>query len=209
MDLSLLAEYDYGHVVIDIDEDQKIQLKRFEQTYERAMSALYFALNIEVDSEQGNKNVKLGEAYLRASLCEFVSMEETLARDLRAHESDKKIIKIIKIINTSHPLICLLKEIRNMEVHLCTRALESEERHLKWGHYNQPNDAQSVKWNISFIENVTIDEFNQLNNSRHYNINEVQQSIAWFNKMQKQWGITEMILRGVQSYASVIIGKYC
>jgi hypothetical protein len=125
---------DYGHVFVSLDEKVEKKLPTFPQTYSRAECAMRFCWFISgsedtlIYADLGRRN-RLREGFLRASLAEFVAMEETLVRDLVSANINKR---AIKITNSSNPLLHILRELRNLEIHLTSSTLSVEQRDVMW-----------------------------------------------------------------------------
>ena len=149
-----------------------------------------------------NRRNRLREGFLRAALAEFVSMEETLIRDLDNTNSTKT---AIKINNSSNPLLHILRELRNLEIHLNSSTLSAEQRDFMWKPFGE---ERNVTTNVWYIDNLQPSDFLQLRNARNYNLTELEMCINRFLAEQKEWGIQEMIIRGVNSYSEEIIDEF-
>lgn len=87
LDFVLLNKVIKAPIFISIDDDDLKALKQIPQTHDRLQVALRFAWYIGGDektlpSKDENERRNLREGYLRASLTEFASIEETLKRDV-------------------------------------------------------------------------------------------------------------------------------
>ena len=120
----------HGHVCASLNKKVQNKLHKFPQTYSRAECAMSFCWFISggkdtLFHDDLNRRNRLREGFLRAALAEFVSMEETLIRDLDNTNSTKT---AIKINNSSNPLLHILRELRNLEIHLNSSTLSAEQR---------------------------------------------------------------------------------
>jgi len=81
LDFSLLPDLSYAHFVLDFYDDIEHSMSVFKDTYERAEGARLF---LSAYGSIGCPRTKQqSEAFLRASLAEFVSMEDAIKRDLK------------------------------------------------------------------------------------------------------------------------------
>lgn len=198
---------DYGHVFVSLDEKVENKLPTFPQTYSRAECAMRFCWFISggedtlfhADLDRRNR---LREGFLRAALAEFVAMEETLVRDLDSININKP---AIKIKNSSNPLLHILRELRNLEIHLTSSTLSAEQRNFMWKPFGE---ERNITTNIWYIDNLHLSDFLQLRNAKNYDSVELEACVNHFLVEQKNWGICEMILRGINLYSEEIIDEF-
>lgn len=198
---------DHGHVCASLNKKVQNKLHKFPQTYSRAECAISFCWFISggkdtLFHDDLNRRNRLREGFLRAALAEFVSMEETLIRDLDNTNSTKT---AIKINNSSNPLLHILRELRNLEIHLNSSTLSADQRDFMWKPFGE---ERNVTTNVWYIDNLQPSDFLQLRNARNYNLTELEMCINRFLAEQKEWGIQEMIIRGVNSYSEEIIDEF-
>ena len=100
LNMNDFPDIDHGHTLISLEKKVEDKLPAFPQTYSRAEGTMRFCWFITGDEktlfhDDLDKRNRLRESFLRASLAEFVSMEETLVRDLNNAGSTKYAIKIM------------------------------------------------------------------------------------------------------------------
>lgn len=195
INLSKLKPITKGHVFVRLDENNNL-LSAFPETLERAKMSLYFAQQIGLTKASLPENhIKIFEGYFRASLCEFVSMEDALKRESKNNST---------LFSTKHPLLILLKLLRNLEIHLKTRKLSTQPRQYLWEYTQQIIDVDVFIVNeIELSDLKKLDGYEKFKNEE----NNLIQTLNWFNNAVKQWGIIEMIIIGVNEYASEILSN--
>lgn len=170
--------------------DRKLQT--FPATYDRAKGSLTFSARMcNVPDSSYSADVKLREAYCRASLGEFVSMEESIVYD----DPDGNHHRIVKSRN---PLLHIMKQLRNLQFHIISKSLDSQEHRVVWA-------GQESTMRFWYVDNILIDEFNRLRDAQYYSDKDKKQMISWFNTSQRKWGVNQMILEAVSAYAMEIV----
>lgn len=198
---------DHGHVFVSLNEKVENKLPTFPQTYSRAECAMRFCWFISGGEDtlfhgDLDRRNRLREGFLRAALAEFVSMEESLVRDLDNIDSTKP---AIKINNSSNPLLHILRELRNLEIHLNSSTLSAEQRDFMWKPFGE---ERNITTNVWYIDNLQLSDFLKLRNAKNYSLVELEVCVNHFLVEQKKWGIIEMIIRGVNSYSEEIIDEF-
>src|SRR5690606_10567681 len=159
-------------ILLKFDQNYDITLTKFPKVLERAWSSLEFSVNIN----ESNK----GESLLRASLSEFVSIEESLKID------NPKMYKNSKINQSTSPLLRMMKELRNYDMHIGTNSVSSI--NLEVGFVGRDEEIENVKtYNFDFpiISNLTVDEFKKLDCYKKYSlysIEEITKMVSYFEE---------------------------
>ncbi len=208
LNLDNFPNIEHYNPFISLTKEIETKLSLFPQTFNRAQGSLRFCWFIIGDEQtlftpdEDSRNA-LRESFLRASLAEFVSMEQTLERDL---ENTGNRNSAIKIYNSSNPLLPMLRELRNLEIHLTSSTLSAKKIEL----IIQQNNAeqQNIPVLIWYIDNLTPSDFLSTRNAKYYNPTELERAAGHFLDSQKKYGIKELILNGVTSYSEEIINQY-
>ncbi len=200
LDFGLLPAIDSAHTFCTLDSAILKGLSRFSETRRRAESAASFLgaqpagrWSSEPDDEDAKRK---DEAFIRASLAELVSMEDTLARDLKRNGLAAQRWRMYSCPN---PLLHILRELRNMEVHIRTSTVSCFPIRVLYGQDRTPG-----RFTVTHLEPISLDDFMQLNNANNYRKEDVCRLLDWFEKSQRVFGIRELILRGIEAYASFI-----
>src|SRR5438552_618665 len=170
LDFSLLPQLDFYFVFLSLNEKTRTSLAKLPQTLARANGACHFCHGVRSDGA-----IETKESYLRAALAEFVSMEESLERDLN---NAGIVAAPIKIYESHNPFLHIVRELRNLELHLQTSKLKSVEKDVIYVSENHQID-------IWIAEDITESDFMKLRNAKHYKRDDVVKMIAWFNWAQK------------------------
>ena len=194
LDFSLLPTFEQSTAWMSLPEHIESALKALASTHGRARGALHFAYGVW--NGYSHYGVKEREANLRASLAEFVSMEEALKRDLLPSMG-----RPILISSSSNPLLHVTRELRNLEIHLHSATLTSAQKNAMFA-------GENVQIQIWVADDITEAQFKQLRNSKFYSNADIKRMLNWFNASQKEWGIADLIFRSVCEYGSNIIAKY-
>lgn len=184
LNLKDLFEIEYGHVFFRLDESIKDRLIKYPSILTRLENTIYFANQIYYENESQKNRA---EGYLRATLCEFVSIEE---------------LSHIKIFKTKHPLIILLKLLRNINVHIDTHIIDEEPQ-------NVIIFDKEVNTKMIYIKNLDIRQLEKTDfvKNNYKSIEDFEIVLSWFNENSLKWGIKEIILRAVYIYSEIIISE--
>jgi hypothetical protein len=137
-------------------------------------------------------------AYLRAALMEFVAMEEVLKYDLQ----ERGLNEIqLKMTTTENAMLILLRELRHLQLHVVTTTLSEENRPAIYA-------GQETTMKIEIVPLTDLIEIKRLYNANRYDPAELDAAINCLNDAQLNWGIGDILQRGVQLYADLIINKY-
>jgi hypothetical protein len=192
--------YDFSQSWAIIDAPKIVnsdRLSKLPYTNERALCAVTFvgmlAYKLERDSYKAYQ-----QGFLRASLAEFVGMEEALPLDL----SSLGIALTAKRLSESpSPLLRSIRELRHMRIHVICNSMTTA-----------PNEVvyleKTLNVGMFLVQDWTEEKFEELRNSRHYDEKSIKELVGWFNEAQRHFGIQDLVIRAVQEYASDIIGTY-
>lgn len=209
LDLSLLVPLDYGHMFFALDAELGRALEQLPKTRDRLENAVKFAwFSACKDPQIPHSGVedagRLREGFLRAALAELVSAEEVLSLDL----GERVAIGVTKMNSLPHPLLHVVRELRNHELHLRQTPLAAFTRERMWGHIDRPADATVLSLTLWQLEGVSVESFSALRNAKRYSRSQVEAMIGWFNAQQSEWGVQELVLRAVRIYAEALRQRY-
>lgn len=193
IDLSRAPLIDRGHVFLQLEPATATALAKLPAINDRIDNALRFASMIGGDHED-----RFRCALIRGTLTELVSVED-VQRGLV--DDGRWKAPIVKLSSSGSPLLCIARELRNVEVHLGSSTVAHERRDLRWGDPDNPNDATNVKWSIRWIDNLNLSTFKKLKFYSNYNEREFEAALKWFDVAQRAWGITEILYRSISAYA--------
>jgi hypothetical protein len=192
LDFSLLPPLQTGSMFSALKSEIDAKLKQYPATYDRANGALSFSAKIcNTPKANDGSNLKLREAFVRAALGEFVSMEEAVYYDAPNGNNGK-------IKDSRNPLLHMMKQLRNMQFHLMSSTLNTSKKPIVWA-------SQESTITLWYVQDIAVSDFDRLRNANRYSASDKTQLISWFNSSQKEWGINQLILEAVNAYATEIV----
>lgn len=192
---------DRGHVFLQLEDTVAQQLLEWPELHNRIDNSLRFACMVAGDHENFFRG-----ALVRATLTELVSLED-VQRAL--HSAQKLKRNAVKLNSSGNPLLCVARELRNLEVHISTSTIAHERRDLLWGHPDNPDEARKVNWAVHWIDNLHLNAFKQLRFFSKYEQSEFDAALSWFDQSQRSWGIVELLYRCISIYAGELVGRHC
>ncbi|MFA6012750.1 MAG: hypothetical protein WC799_22355 [Desulfobacteraceae bacterium] len=207
IDFNKFPNINRGYILFSLDEDVVMQLMKFPQTLARAQGSIIFAAavgsnNKITDGVEPPNETRNRESNLRASLAEFVSMEEAIQRDLLNNGINKN---THKISDSSNPLLLVTRELRNFEIHLNSGTLSAKQKDFIW-----VLNGKEIPYagNVWYLDNLNDSSLLQLKNAQFYDPNDLKRATNMFLNAQKNWGISQLMLRAVKMYCDEIIATY-
>lgn len=189
IDLNLIEKVDRAHVFLTIPDEVRESLKGYPEILDRFMNSLGFVCRIS-----GEYPDPFRCALIRAALTELVSIEDVQDTLVKNGSLGKK-----RLMNDSgHPLLCVVRELRNYEIHISSMELDMEKKDFMWGDVHKPSQATPVFGKkIYYVNNISLCEFKKLRNYKSYNEKQFECALNWLNQTQIEWGITEMLYRAI------------
>lgn len=203
LDFSQLKRIDHCSIFVRLPGDIEDLLEStLPETSARLEGAVNFCWHISGSTETlfagESRTTRRRESFLRASLAEFISIEETLQRDLPA--LDEK-LPPFKLTDSSNPLLHLMRELRNLEIHLSSSKLVSSKIPVLFA----GKEKEITNWIIS---DLTTQKFEKLRNAKKYRPEDILQMIEWFNEAQLDWGVTDLLFRSICEVAEMLATHY-
>ena len=178
-------------------------LRGLPRVYQRSVAALRFLQQMDNPTLVSDEDREIMQvAYLRAALMEFVAMEEVLQRDLGERGFDEKQLKMEE---TENAMLILLRELRHLQLHIVTTTFARENRPAVYG---EGESRVEITFKISIVPSSDLHEIKQLKNAKRYDPAELDAAINWLNEAQLNWGIGDVLQRGIQAYADLVINRY-
>ena len=190
IDLSKIFNIERVSIFLELDDDKYKHAICIPEIQERLLNSCKFAGIIPVVKDQ-----RYQCGLVRASIAELVSLEELPI--VRQHNADQP----FRLHSTEHPLLCIIKELRNLQLHLSSVEINGFKKNLLWGRQDNPEDAIPITKDIFFISNLEIADFISLRNYKRYDPIQFKNALAWFDTEQKKWGIAELLTQASYIYA--------
>ncbi len=194
VDFSLACDLSWGHLIRKLKPELNAKLAQFPETHDRAVGAFWFSHLLDGEP----LGLKQRESYLRAGLAEFVSMQDSLARDLKHAQISAQPLKIREC---QEPEVHIFQYLRNLELHLQTSQVVSGRMNVVAGE----NELEITTWFIGDLDFALVAE---ARNAAWYSEPDLRSLVEWFNNAQKAWGIDELLRRAVIAYATRIVELY-
>jgi hypothetical protein len=183
--------------------DSRLALLR--TTYSRCNAALRFAANIGGDASSlhvsDSEVPAMRVAYLRAALMEYVGMEEVLPIDLRGlpgHGTPTT------IWSTENPMLILVRELRNIQLHLVNSELIPEEKEA----YFKAEPERMFKIHVQRVAEADLDKLTISKNARCFDSDDFARGVAWLKSAQLRWGIEEIVIESIWEFARRIVAAH-
>lgn len=207
LDLSLLTRAYSHEIFVCLPEQIETAIDVLPETSARFLAALKFCWYASGTPDtlfaDEPKATRLREAFLRASLSEFVSIEDTLKRDLEAIGITGRSIKIFDL---RHPLLHIMRVLRNLEIHLTSHQLSHSEKDVVMEFGGVQHQTQTTVWTI---DPLTIERFCQPRRVKsQYSPTDIEAMVHWFNAAQRDWGVNDLLFRAICEWASAIVRTY-
>jgi len=206
IDLNKSIKINSASIFCRIEPAIEVKLKKFNQVYEHALSALRFLRqNNSNESNQIERN-KAYESLYRASLSDFCGMEESLKLYIKDNGIEKP---IVKITDSGDAVLCMLKELRNYLIHIKEKKIDSIPQTYIFDNFTMAPELNGKETivNIQIID-LRLEDFLKLTNSKFYYRDDIIKMISYFNDLQNSWGISEIIKCAVNKYSQIIIDSY-
>lgn len=182
LDFEHYTRIENGYLLLPIPEEQ---YKKLPEVYDRVCSIIHFSSKIGDKSDRSAISTKaLSEAMTRASLCEFISLEDYIA----AYNPTYKGIWFNHKKNND-PIFHMLKLLRNFNIHIDTSTLEKEKMRVR-----TLFDDKEYEIEKEFISNITLESLSKVKDSKFY-LSILSQMIDVFEEQQRLWGIGSLIIK--------------
>jgi len=207
LDFALVPDCSFRPIFYDLPPELKANLEKIlPQTYERIDGALKLAWFVMGDERilhaSEPRILRIRQSFLRAALTEFASAEDVLKREVKIKYSEKS---PLLFRDCAHPHIRVVRELRNLEVHLQSSPLNPSQIQCLLQLGERSGSTQDTIW---LLEPLTIANFQSLKNAKYYSKAEIEQLVNWFNQAQSVWGITHVFFLAVKTYSELLEDRY-
>ena len=203
LNFTLLPEFEFTATFMCLPQNLEDALLRFPETSERVESSLMFCSNLTYcDPKKDSCAALKAGRYFRAALAEYHSIEEAFNRE-RPDGSPS-----FHLYSTENPLPHILEQLRHLQVHLTIN--EMSDRQVSLWLKNVP-EAQPVDvriWTISDLTDTQLKSLRAFRNEKHYTATQATEMVHWVNTRQTDFGIHDLIHRGLVEVAERIVAIY-
>ena len=209
IDFSLLPDLSSSKIRYALDENTVASLSKLPLLLERAENAVrfcWFIVSVDVVLSLNEPEItRLRQGFLRAALAEFVSMKEVLKQEMDGLNIQRE---IIGITSSKNPLLHVIHELRNFEIHLHSGELNPNKVSAIFNRKTEPEIWHDIELPIWMIDELTIDEFSKLRNAKYYNQSDLENMVKWFNSAQRKWGVHYLVFLAVEYFCNEVILYY-
>ncbi|WP_447926815.1 hypothetical protein [Vreelandella sp. EE27] len=187
-------------VFFSLDEATEKSLSEYPETLSRARGALHFA-HLLRSAEEGDGREKMAGSYLRASLAEYVAIDEMAKIELQ----DEGFF----LLDTDWPLPHVLKILRNFQMHIGTTKVTQENMQILY--LEEPFTLG--KWVVTDIHTGNLLNLHAFQASKKkppiYSEETATKMVQWLNDAQATFGFPDLIYRGVMDACNRIGARTC
>jgi hypothetical protein len=207
LDFALLDRPSFREMFVRLPTEIENAIGTLPETSARFEGAIKFCWYVSATPDvlytDEPKATRLREAFLRASLAEYVSVEDTLKRDLVKLGIKANAIEIIHLPN---PLLHVMRELRNLEIHLTSSQLSKAKKAVTVTIFDTEHQSETTIWTVN---DLTVEKFQELRFARkRYSKEEIEKMVDWFNEAQYDWGVNDLLFRAIIEWASAIVNTY-
>lgn len=195
-----LPTFERTPLFVSLDEGIDQRLRTLPDTYARCNAALRFnlwgPLKADMLGVREEELVSMQAACFRASLMEFVGMEEALPSEVTS---------ALHIRDTRNAMLVVLRELRNIQVHVTQSDFISTKRPavLRWNQKEHEHELIALT-----IPQADLDRLRNKRKISHYDRADFERAIAWLERAQEHWGIHDVLLQGIWTYARFVVDAH-
>lgn len=185
IDFDNFTRIEFGYLLIP-RPDEKYQA--LPDVYNRVCNVIYFASKIGCEPDRACANQKsLNEAFIRAALCEFFSIEDYILKSYP--ECDEGIW--FHSSKNSNPILHVLKNLRNYNIHVDSSKVSTKPIQVK----TLVHGDKELEVGVEFISNLSVEELRRTDSTKKYSSNDLKKMIEVFEEQQHIYGIAALIMK--------------
>jgi hypothetical protein len=195
-----LPTFERTPLFVSLADDIDQRLRTLPDTYARCNAALRFnlwgRLKADMLGVREEEIASMQSACVRASLMEFVGMEESLPSEVRS---------ALRIRDTQNAMLVVLRELRNIQVHVTQSGFISSKRRtvLRWNEKEHEHELVALT-----IPQADLDRLRDKRKISHYDRADFERAISWLEQAQEHWGIHDVLLQGIWTYARCVVDAH-
>ena len=136
--------------------------------------------------------------YLRAALMEYAGVEAAFVCDVRRLGLEARPVSILE---TGNALLILLRELRNIHVHVGQQRFDRSERPAV---LRFDDREHATRRGIITIPSVDLRQLLAPRIAKNYSSIELERAVGWLEWAQSQWGIGDVVLSALDVYAGML-----
>ncbi len=182
-----------------LGDEWKSALSAFPETLSRIEGALHFAHRLRIAGEGGPEE-RFAGSYLRASLAEYVAIEEMAKVEFGNDFS---------LLNTRCPLPHILKILRNYQMHIGTTKVSEENMEVLY----RGATFELGKWVVMDIESGHLLDLRAFKERGRkpamYSEKTAEKMVDWLNESQGTFGFPDLIYRAAMDVCNRLRAGTC
>ena len=203
LDFSLVRELDSPTMWFSLPRDLESRLTLLPEVQARALAAIHFAFKVTIDRDhlgttEAHETV-IREAYLRAALAEFASLDEAADKDFEqlplAGQAPRQALSL-------NPLVHAFRLLRHLNTHLSRSSFTVNSRRAS---IELGNQIHEVDYHLWLVNGFSASALGSLRNARYYAPSELDALAEWFNAEQREWGAPHMLLLATRCYCEQLV----
>ena len=203
LDFNLIPEYESTAIFMSLPRDLEAAVRQFPRTEERINSALAFCAQVmNCDPDKVSEAARRAGGYFRAALAEYASIEDAFNRERPRGTPE------FKLHETRNPLPHILKQLRHLQVHLVANELAKRTISLVMKNVPGAEPVDVTIWTISDLTDAQFNNLDSFKKYKHYTAAQATEMVNWINTRQAQFGIHDIIHRGLVEAAERIVTTY-
>lgn len=200
LNFSLLPSIEYRSILkgLDSDVDMRLQQLGLAETLNRARGAAML-----FDEVRGSGEPWRNEAYIRGGLCEFGSIEEALARDVKMRLPG---LEVHGIGRSENPLLHFMSLLRNVNLHAVSFSTTQHHADVLYL-IEEPPLQRTIT--VSILTDLTPESLLRKREAKkRYSWQDMATMVTWFNERQKIFGVSHLLTEGVKAYCAEVLDLY-
>lgn len=198
-----LPTFESTPMFFSLDDDVDARLRMLPATYARCNAALRFMSHIGANADhlcvRTDELESMRVAYLRAALMEFAGMEEALVIDLGRGQP------LLRIRETRNAMLIVLRELRNVQIHLVKSDLVSSARPAVLRYRGEEHTQELTALTIPQRD---LDRLRDSRSAPYCHRDDFARAVDWLAEAQEHWGIADVVMRGIWAYAAAIVAAH-
>lgn len=193
VNLGLLNHFNPPGVWTRIDPNVRTAVAILSEVGERIQGVEHLCYRIAHHAEDTALDLSRSQIYLRASLSEFVSMEDAAGLDFERLSYPNA----PRLESSTDPRLHTVRLLRHANVHLTATTLTTAEKPAIW---HGPTGLQDFSYR-RFLAKDLDSSIRATKNAARYSSTDLSAMISWVAAEQLEWGIQHVILGACETFA--------
>lgn len=201
LDLSMLPELTSANILSSLSraiDEQFKEIPELREFHERSQAALMFFCNLNAESESWRN-----EAFIRAGLNEFYSLEDAARRGFRVSHSPNS---VATFSDSQHPLIHIMYTLRHINVHIKPSPTRNE--NIIFTLRCLGREENFTNGSVMLADQIKYDILGNADVRKYYSLPEIERTLDWLLINQLTFGISEVFRIGTEAYCREVLTAF-